>query len=307
MAVVWELDFYSRPILDENQKKRWEVLICESPTDIGADVAEPFRYSQFCSNTEVNSITVCQAMEAAIAERGIKPDKVRFFRQALKNAIEAGCQKVNVKACLSQRTLLMERWIEERLETVYPKEPGYQASAQAAALYLPPPAARPLPDALLGQKWAVVSLPVAALREMNEWEIDFGEALPLDLFGLKDDQMVPGVLMFSPRAKAIAAWMSGLEMGFMRVETQEKPSSLSSNQSEFPDQMILETGVGDRWVFANLPDRKTKEEGQSLETLKTDAEGLHFIAIQKNPDAERFEGFWMLHERQVLAPRIPVA
>ena len=307
MAVVWELDFYSRPILDENEKKRWEVLICESPTDLGADLSKIYRYSVFCANTEVNSITVANAMKAAIAESGVKPDKVRFFRQALRKAIEAGCQAVNVKASLSQRTILMERWIDERLETVYPNEPGYQASAQAAALYLPPPAARPLPDALLGQKWAVVSLPVSALREMNEWEIDFGEALPLELFGLEDDTMVPGVLVFSPRAKAIAAWMSGLEMGFLRVEVQEKPSSLSSKQSDFPDQMILETGVGDRWVFANLPDSKTKEEGQSLEALKTAAQGLHFIAIQKDPDSERFEGFWMMNERQVLAPRVPVA
>ena len=33
MGKVWELDFYSRPILDENKKKQWEVLICEPQTD----------------------------------------------------------------------------------------------------------------------------------------------------------------------------------------------------------------------------------------------------------------------------------
>ncbi|MBD0341559.1 MAG: DUF1092 family protein, partial [Microcoleus sp. Co-bin12] len=26
MATIWELDFYSRPILDEREKKKWEVL-----------------------------------------------------------------------------------------------------------------------------------------------------------------------------------------------------------------------------------------------------------------------------------------
>ncbi|MEM9246106.1 MAG: Tab2/Atab2 family RNA-binding protein, partial [Cyanobacteria bacterium P01_F01_bin.153] len=113
MAVVWELDFYSRPVLDENQKKRWEVLICESPTELDSNLKNPYRYSVFCSNTEVNSITVSNAMKAAIAESGVKPDKVRFFRQALRNAIEAGCQTVNVKASLSQRTLAMERWIAD--------------------------------------------------------------------------------------------------------------------------------------------------------------------------------------------------
>jgi hypothetical protein len=29
MTIVWELDFYSRPILDENKKKIWELLICD--------------------------------------------------------------------------------------------------------------------------------------------------------------------------------------------------------------------------------------------------------------------------------------
>ncbi|MEB3214919.1 MAG: Tab2/Atab2 family RNA-binding protein, partial [Nostocales cyanobacterium 94392] len=31
MGNIWELDYYSRPILDENNKKIWEVLICETP------------------------------------------------------------------------------------------------------------------------------------------------------------------------------------------------------------------------------------------------------------------------------------
>lgn len=28
LAPDWELDFYSRPILDPDGKKRWELLIC---------------------------------------------------------------------------------------------------------------------------------------------------------------------------------------------------------------------------------------------------------------------------------------
>jgi len=31
---IWELDFYSRPVVDENNKKRWELLICETPATI---------------------------------------------------------------------------------------------------------------------------------------------------------------------------------------------------------------------------------------------------------------------------------
>jgi len=27
----WEIDFYSRPILDTDGRKRWELLICSTP------------------------------------------------------------------------------------------------------------------------------------------------------------------------------------------------------------------------------------------------------------------------------------
>ena len=32
----WELDFYSRPILEPDGKKRWELLICATPDPEGA-------------------------------------------------------------------------------------------------------------------------------------------------------------------------------------------------------------------------------------------------------------------------------
>ncbi len=39
-ANTWELDFYSRPLLDENGKKRWEALICSSDGS--------FQWQRFC-------------------------------------------------------------------------------------------------------------------------------------------------------------------------------------------------------------------------------------------------------------------
>ncbi|MEL6779378.1 MAG: Tab2/Atab2 family RNA-binding protein, partial [Cyanobacteria bacterium J06597_16] len=55
MGTVWELDFYSRPILDERQKKRWEILICEGLQSVDDDPESLFRYSKYVSNSEVNS------------------------------------------------------------------------------------------------------------------------------------------------------------------------------------------------------------------------------------------------------------
>ena len=48
---VWELDFCSRPIIDERGKKVWELLIC--------DPDGSFEYSQFFPNNKINSTEVC--------------------------------------------------------------------------------------------------------------------------------------------------------------------------------------------------------------------------------------------------------
>ncbi len=47
---VWELDFCSRPLLDERGKKRWELLIC-SPD-------RQFEYSAYFPNNKINSTQV---------------------------------------------------------------------------------------------------------------------------------------------------------------------------------------------------------------------------------------------------------
>lgn len=297
MAVIWELDFYSRPILDQDQKKIWEILICESPTDSTTDWRSLFRYSEYCSNSEVNSVTLNKALEAAIAKAGQAPSRVRFFRQAMKNMIVKGCQDTGLPCALSHRTHALKDWIADRLETVYPNEPGYQATAQSAGVFMPPPAAQPLPDALLGQKWAFVALEAAAFADLPDWSIDFGESFPLSMVDLAPDTPIPGLLIFSQRATAIAAWMSGLEMGFVRIEQQAKPSSLSMNRDEFPDRIVLETGIGDAWVLSNLPTAAQKTEGQTFEANKRSAQGVHFLAVQANPDEERFAGFWLMRDR----------
>jgi hypothetical protein len=51
-TVDWELDYYSRPILDADGKKRWELLICSTP--IPGEELEPFRLAVSCPSTNVN-------------------------------------------------------------------------------------------------------------------------------------------------------------------------------------------------------------------------------------------------------------
>lgn len=61
-------------------------------------------------------------------------------------------------------SLCFADWLEERLETVYKKDPKFSDKASSLfVLDLGPP--EKLPDALRGERWSFVQLPLSALRD----------------------------------------------------------------------------------------------------------------------------------------------
>lgn len=69
----WELDFCSRPILDNRGKKVWELVVCDSKRQL--------RFSRYYPNNVINSGTLRDALVYIIQTLGVpKPQKVRFFR-----------------------------------------------------------------------------------------------------------------------------------------------------------------------------------------------------------------------------------
>lgn len=282
MTTIWELDFYSRPVLDEKQKKLWEVLICESPLDVQTHPDKLFRYAEFCSNTEVNSVWLRTALEKAIAQSSSPPDRIRFFRRQMNNMITKACEETGIPAYASRRTLALNQWIQQRMTDYYPTLPNYQSGANPS-VSLPLSDPQFLPDALIGEKWAFVTLATSTFIEMPEWEIGFSEAFPLDMLGLTPETPVPGLIIFSSRALPLAAWMSGLELAFLRFN----PS---------PPQLVLETGVSDSWILASLPTPQLQAEAAKFETTKQKANQAHFLAVQSSSEAESFAGFWLMQE-----------
>jgi hypothetical protein len=282
MAIIWELDFYSRPLVDENNKKTWEVLLCESPTQVGQDPTKLFRYAQFCPNQQVNSQWLGAAIAQAISEAPQPPQRIRFFRYAMGNMITKACDELGIPAQPSRRTYTLKTWLADRVQDFYPQQPGFQASALGGVMQYQPQTPQSLPDALLGQQWALVNLAAQEFQEMSEWEIGFGEAFPLE--EIAPETQIPGILIFSPRATALAGWMSGLELGFLKFMDQPKP------------QLLLETGATDSWILAGINDPKTIKELQTFEIAKQKAEMVHFLGIQSNPEAQSFAGFWLLKE-----------
>ncbi|MEM6590674.1 MAG: Tab2/Atab2 family RNA-binding protein [Cyanobacteria bacterium P01_H01_bin.119] len=282
MTTVWELDFYSRPIFDERDKKRWEVLICEGVQSVNDKPESGFRYSKFLSSTEVNSIELQNAIADAIKQAPNSPDRIRYFRYPMQNMIARACEEMGIPARLSRRTFALQTWLDQRSQDVYPQEPGYRKTI-TPRVSAPPPSPKPLPDALVGQQWAVVTLEASAFDDMAEWQIDFGEGFSLQMAGLEPTAKVPGILIFSNRALPLAAWMSGLELAAVQAD-------LAARQP----QLLLETGAIDSWTLALLATDKLKTEAQNFEAAKETSNQVHFIAVQSDPESESFTGFWLL-------------
>eukprot|EP00879_Flechtneria_rotunda_P011361 GHRR01011866.1.p1 GENE.GHRR01011866.1~~GHRR01011866.1.p1 ORF type:complete len:288 (+),score=48.00 GHRR01011866.1:247-1110(+) len=207
---VWELDFCSRPLLDERGKKVWELLICDSN--------RTFEFSQYFPNSKINSVELRKAIEAVLLQDGaVVPTKVRFFRGQMQTIISRALTDLGVKSLPSRRCFSIMGLLEERLEQVYKQDPRY--SDKATSLFnIDLGAPEPLPDALRGEKWAFVQLPLANLKEMLKPVQSgdmFGSTFNLEAAGLGDlpsDILVPGVAVFSRRSLPLAAWTNGLEI-----------------------------------------------------------------------------------------------
>lgn len=283
----WELDYYSRPILEADGKKRWELLICSTP-EVGAGddgTSHQFRWVQTCPATSVNSIWLKEALEQALCaaeDQGFAPPRrLRCWRASMRTMVQRAAEGLGMELVSSRRTYALVNWLQERERSVYPQEPGYMAGPLAPPPQPLRPIAVPLPEAARGESWAWASLPLEALAGAWEWDLGFAGLVPLPP-GLEAEVPVPGIRLFSPsRALALAGWLAGLEP--VRLEI----SGL---------QLVLEAGMEDRWLLTNLDQAEAEAAARAFAAARTQAGGLQFMAVQANEADQRFEGFWLLRD-----------
>ena len=286
-APDWELDYYSRPILEADGKKRWELLICSTP-EVGAGddgTSHQFRWVQTCPATSVNSIWLKEALEQALCaaeDQGFAPPRrLRCWRASMRTMVQRAAEGLGMELVSSRRTYALVNWLQERERSVYPQEPGYMAGPLAPPPQPLRPIAVPLPEAARGESWAWASLPLEALAGAGEWDLGFAGLVPLPS-GLEAEVPVPGIRLFSPsRALALAGWLAGLEP--VRLEI----SGL---------QLVLEAGMEDRWLLTNLDQAEAEAAARAFAAARTQAGGLQFMAVQANEAEQRFEGFWLLRD-----------
>ncbi|MAR52121.1 MAG: hypothetical protein CMK50_03065 [Propionibacteriaceae bacterium] len=279
----WELDFYSRPILEPDGKKRWELLIVSSPIE---QTSSTFQFEKRCPAGSVNSTWLTEALKEAISaaesQGWSSPRKLRSWRSSMRTMIQRACSELGLEMVPSRRTYALFDWIAERELDLYPKEEGYMAGPLA-----PPPARvssppRPLPESLRGDTWNWAELSASSLREASAWPIGFRGLLPVPET-INDDQIIPGLRLFSQtRGLALAGLLGGMEPVCLKV---------SSNQ------LLLEAGQDDCWLVSDLSAEEANTVSSLMKQASDHADGLQFIAVQTSPEAERFEGFWLLRDQ----------
>ncbi len=278
----WEVDFYSRPIIEPDGKKRWELLIISTEDYLGGKV---FQWEKQCPANEVNSVWLSNALEEALDEAQRQgweiPKSLRCWRVSMKTMIKKAAEKVGIEVKESRRTYSLFDWLKQRELDFYPKQEGYMAGPLA-----PPPQRIvnqpvPLPEALRGDAWSIASLDLNTLREANEWPIEFNGLIPIRT-SIKDNVLIPGLRLFSEyRSLALSAWVSGIEPVRLLIEGR---------------QLILETGEEERWLVTDLSEEIAQKTKEMMRESITKADGLQFISIQVNPNEKKFSGFWMLRD-----------
>ena len=133
----WELDFYSRPVLEADGRKRWELLITSTPPVYGE--TSPFRFARCCPSGEVNSLwlaaALTEAIAAAEAEGKGRPQRLRCWRSSMRTMVQRAAAELDLEMIASRRTYALLDWLMQREQEVYPQEEGFMAGPLA-----PPPA-----------------------------------------------------------------------------------------------------------------------------------------------------------------------
>ena len=279
----WELDFYSRPILEKDGKKRWELIISSTKTFENKD---PFFWNKVCPSNNVNSIWLTEALKEALVEAEKKgwdkPIKVRYWRSSMKSIIKKSLENIEIEPLVSRRTYTLLDRMKYLENEIYPKEKGFIQGVLAPTFSSQVTnESKPLPEAIRGDALTISEVSILELRGSQSWPIEFGDIFPINEY-LDNNLQIPGLRLFSKnRALALAAWFSSLEPVRLIVKK---------------NQLILEAAEDDKWLVTDLPNKEANSLQLKFEEGRKECCGYQFISVQTTPFVEKFEGFWLLRD-----------
>ena len=284
----WELDFYSRPIIEADGKKRWELIICSTRS---YKTREIFFWNKKCPANEVNSIWLTKSLNEALSEAKkegwAKPSIARFWRSSMKSIIKKSLEATNIEALVSRRTYNLYDKIQFLEKEIYPNESGYVRGVLAPTFTSKVEnAPKPLPEAVRGDALTVSEISIGELKSAENWPMEFGDIFPIQQ-NLNNSDFVPGLRLFSKeRSLALSAWFSCLE-----------PIKLLIRKN----QLILEASEDDQWLVTDLPEKDANILSTKFLENKKNSFGYQFISIQSTPYIEKFAGFWILRDIELIS------
>lgn len=276
-STVWELDFYSRPVYGEDNKRIWELIVVDENLHLCHVESVP--------NNMINSTELRKRLERLLEQVTVKPTVVKFYRMPMFNMISLALKDLGFEVKPSRRTYRLYHVLREREEHIYSKMPGYSPEKTLSSNYLY--STERLPDALRGEKFAFCTASYSMLYELqNSGTIPYCDIFHMDdSISLEDE--LPGMIVYSQRAESLACWTAGAELSFIKFLEQEQ-------------ELVLECGISSHYRLAKIAkDEILIEEAKTFEQLKRDRKGFHFYAIEslkENSGKNSIQGLWLLND-----------
>jgi hypothetical protein len=145
-------------------------------------------------------------------------------------------------------------------------------------------AAEKMPDSLRGEKYIFASLSYSELIKVSSCKNSFCDLCPLpSKFDIK--QNIPGIVIFSERAKSLSSWLNSIELYNIYCDFENR-------------DIIIECGLDTKYLFSKFSDDTDFEnlqfEPKIFEKNKKKSNGIHFIAVQEKFNQKEIFGFWTL-------------
>mmetsp|Transcript_6323 Transcript_6323/g.15274 ORF Transcript_6323/g.15274 Transcript_6323/m.15274 type:complete len:338 (+) Transcript_6323:2-1015(+) len=275
--IIWEIDFFSRPVIDENGKKLWELIVVDQKGN--------FEHIETVPNNLVNSKELKKRIKILLEKTTKKPKVIKFFRSQMFNMINIALSDLDLIVRPSRRTFSLYNKISEREEKIYPEMKGYRPFMRESdfntSLKKVP---QKMPDALRGEKYIFASLSSSELLSMTSSDIPFSGFFPLPI-NFDKNQQIPGIVIYSERAKSLSGWLDGVELCNVFCDLENK-------------NLIFECGLDIQFLFAKFSETKDSKnsnfEPKFFEKNKKKSQGIHFVAVQSYSEGKEITGIWTL-------------
>jgi len=272
--IIWQADFYRRPLRDAGGQALWELLVC--------DLTRTVEFVALCPQSQANARWLVEQLQLVADQL---PDTIQVFRPQSLSLITAAGEQLGIAVEATRRTNALKQWLQER-SPLYRNMDNYTGEAyDLLAIEKPPPT--PLPEKLWGEQWRFAALSAKDVEEAFQERpipiLDMPPALmPLQL-GLASNTSIPGIIIYGGRqSMRLARWLQ-----------EANPVTLNYIAGT-PDGLVLEAGLVDRWIVATFEDQEVSASAQIYEQRKQQSKGLHFLLVQPDNSDVTFSGFWLL-------------